>query len=308
MIEIDQYIEKLKSPELSLAVSVQTKIISSIRAFLLEEGFTEILPVIISAITDPLTDYRVRGEVECYGFKYQITKSMIFHKQIAVLAFPRIFCFSPNVRIEPEERHNSSNHLIEFVQLDLEIRQATREEIIVFGEKLFSYVINHVKATCAHELSQLRRNLPDFIPPFPRITYEQALKGYGHDFELKLSREISQPVWLTDFPLEVREFYDREYSERSRVLVDMDLIYPEGFGEALSGGEREYVYGRIKRRIQEKGIDLKNYDLYLEFARRGLHPSAGFGFGVERLTRYVCGLSDISETRLFAKKPGVYSL
>jgi asparaginyl-tRNA synthetase len=308
MIEIDQYIEKLKSPRLGLAVSVQTKIISSIRAFLLKEGFTELLPVIISAITDPLTDYRVRGEVECYGFKYQITKSMIFHKQIALLAFPRIFCFSPNVRIEPEERQNSSNHLIEFVQLDLEIRQAAREEIIVFGEKLFSYVINQVKTVCAHELSQLRRSLPDVMPPFPRITYAQAFERYGDDFELKLSREISQPAWLMDFPLEVREFYDREDMERPGVLVDMDLIYPEGFGEALSGGEREYVYDRIKRRIQKKGINLKTYDLYLQFAERGLHPSAGFGFGLERLTRYVCGLSDISETRLFAKKPGIYSL
>jgi len=108
--------------------------------------------------------------------------------------------------------------------------------------------------------------------------------------------------------MEVREFYDRQDEKRPGTLVDMDLIYPEGFGEALSGGEREYQCQKIRRRIQEKGINLEAYDLYLKLAESGLYPSAGFGFGIERLTRFICGLQDIGETRLFAKKPGVLSL
>lgn len=100
MIDIDKYLEQLRSPRLQLAISSRTRLITYIREFLLMTGFEEILPVIISPVTDPLTDYRVRGEVECYGFKYQITKSMIFHKRLALQTAPRIFCFSPNVRIE----------------------------------------------------------------------------------------------------------------------------------------------------------------------------------------------------------------
>jgi len=88
----------------------------------------------------------------------------------------------------------------------------------------------------------------------------------------------------------------------------MDLIYPGGYGEALSGGEREYELEKIKSRIRLKGIDLDSYDLYLKLAERGLYPSAGFGFGLERLTRFVCGFQDIADVRLFAKKPGVYGL
>jgi asparaginyl-tRNA synthetase len=88
----------------------------------------------------------------------------------------------------------------------------------------------------------------------------------------------------------------------------MDLIYAEGYGEALSGGEREYQYEKIKRRIEQKGIDLKAYEIYLQFAEKGLFPSTGFGIGIERLTRYICGLPRIEETRLFAKLPGILGL
>lgn len=68
----------------------------------------------------------------------------------------------------------------------------------------------------------------------------------------------------------------------------MDLIYPEGYGEALSGGEREYEYERIIKRIAEKNLDINDYAPYLEIARRGFYPSAGFGIGIERLIRFVC--------------------
>jgi len=308
MIDIDKYLEQLKSPRLQLAISIQTRLITYIREFLLEANFKEILPVIISPVTDPLTDYRVRGEVECYGFKYQITKSMIFHKQLALHTAPRIFCFSPNVRIETADRQNTGRHLIEFVQLDLEIRQANREEIIKLGEGLFSTVISRIKQDAWADLKTIKRELPHFEPPFKKITYEQAVKTYGQNFELKLSEELSEPAWLIDFPLEEREFYDRQDETRPGTLVDMDLIYPGGYGEALSGGEREYELEKIKSRIRLKGIDLDSYDLYLKLAERGLYPSAGFGFGLERLTRFVCGFQDIADVRLFAKKPGVYGL
>ncbi len=308
MIDIDKYLEQLKSPRLQLAISIQTRLITYIREFLLGAGFQEILPVIISPVTDPLTDYRVRGEVECYGFKYQITKSMIFHKQLALHTAPKLFCFSPNVRIETANRKNSGRHLIEFVQLDLEVRQANREEIIGLGEGLFSTVITRIKKEALTDLKTIKRELPSFEPPFKRITYEQAVKSFGENFELKLSEALTEPVWLIDFPLEEREFYDRQAETRPGTLVDMDLIYPGGFGEALSGGEREYEIEKIKSRIQLKGIDLESYELYLKLAERGLYPSAGFGFGLERLTRFVCGFQDIAEVRLFAKKPGVYGL
>ncbi len=308
MFDVDKALSIWRSEALRRALRVQATILDSSREFLRSQGFVEILPVIISPITDPLTDYRVRGEVECYGFKYQITKSMIFHKQMALLAHPRIFCFSPNVRIEAVERQNSGKHLIEFVQLDLEVKEASREEIMRLGEELFRAIVVAVKEKCREELAFFGRSLSIPESPFDRITYREAEAKYGPEFEEKLSSSRTAPFWVVDFPLEGREFYDREDLSRPGILVDMDLYYPEGYGEALSGGEREYQLERICQRIKQKGIQLEAFALYLEVAKRGLYPSAGFGIGIERLTRYLCGLKQIELTRLFAKLPGELSL
>ncbi len=308
MFDVDRYLSVLRSERLQRAVKIQNEIIQSSRDFLRRSGFVEILPVIISPITDPLTDYRIRGEIECYGFKYQITKSMIFHKQISLHSLPRIFSFSPNVRIEPSERQKGGKHLIEFVQLDLEAREASREDVIKLGEELFVCVLENVRAACREDLEFFRRELKIPNAPFPGLSHEEALQTFGKDYETRLSLSLDEPLWLLDFPMDEREFYDREYPERPGVLKDMDLIYPEGYGEALSGGEREFEPEKIKRRIELKGIDLRSYEIYLKFAEKGLFPSAGFGIGIERLTRYICGLERIEDTRLFAKLPGIFGL
>jgi asparaginyl-tRNA synthetase len=308
MFKTDEYLSLLQSEKIKRAVRIQGEIIHLSRDFLKQRGFVEILPVIISPFTDPLTDYRIRGEIECYGFKYQITKSMIFHKQISLLSLPRIFSFSPNVRIEPADRQTSGKHLIEFVQLDIEMKEASREDAMGLCEGLLIYIIENVKISFRSDLEFFKRDLRTPRSPFEDISYQEAMRTYGPGYETKLSEVLSEPIWLLDFPIENREFYDREYSERPGILKDMDLIYPEGFGEALSGGEREYEYEKLKRRIEQKGIDLKAYEIYLQFAEKGLFPSAGFGIGIERLTRYICGLQRIEETRLFAKLPGVLGL
>ncbi|MFW6129376.1 MAG: asparagine synthetase A [Candidatus Aminicenantaceae bacterium] len=304
MFEIDEYLSLLRSEKLKRAVRIQGEIIHFSRKFLKQKGFTEILPVIISPITDPLTDYRVRGEIECYGFKYQITKSMIFHKQISLVSVPRIFSFSPNVRIESASRQKSGKHLIEFVQLDIEMKEAGREEIMKIGEELLVYVLKNIKTICGKDLEFFGRDLKIPKQPFENVSYQTAVKRHGADYETMLSKKAEEPIWILDFPIEDREFYDRESSEKPGILVDMDLLYPQGYGEALSGGEREYQYEKIKGRIKQKKIGLKAYEIYLQFAERGLSPSAGFGIGIERLTRYICGISRIEETRMFAKLPG----
>lgn len=308
MFDVEKSLSLWLSDKMRRALHIQSGVLEFSREFLKQEGFVEILPVIISPFTDPLADFRVRGEIECYGFRYQITKSMIFHKQLSLYSLPRLFAFSPNVRIEATERRFSGKHLIEFVQLDLEVKEASREDLLALGEKLFVHILTRVKAVFAEELAFFQRELEIPNPPFRRVTYAAAVEAYGTYYEHELSESIKEPIWLIDFPEQNREFYDREYPERPGILKDMDLIYPDRFGEGLSGGEREYQYERIKKRIERKGIDLKAYEIYLQFAEKGLFPSAGFGLGIERLTQYICGIRQIEETRLFAKLPGTLSL
>ena len=101
-----------------------------------------------------------------------------------------------------------------------------------------------------------------------------------------------------------REFYDREDPETG-CHVNYDLVYPEGFGEGLSGAERETDYGTILRKMKERKTDPESYDAYLEIAKRGiLRPTAGGGFGVERLVRYLSGKREIREVCPFPRVPG----
>ena len=283
---------------------IKSEIVRSAGTYLRQRGFIEVLPVILSPITDPLHHETYGGSIDYYGQPYQLTKSMILHKQIALRTVPRLFCFSPNVRMEPAERASLGRYLAEFVQLDLEVRDATRDEIMRIGEELLAAILQGITENCGRELATLGRRLAVAKTPFERLTYQEAQRQFGTPFDDALSKSRSEPTWVIDFPREVREFYDREDPSRPGTLLDMDLVYPEGYGEALSGGEREHVPSRIQRRIEQDGLDPQRFRAYLDAVKEGIAPSAGFGIGIERLTRYACGLDSVSDARLFAKLPG----
>ena len=293
-----------KGTERVAVLTIKSEIVRSAGEFLRGQGFTEILPVLLSPITDPLRHETYDGQVDFYGTPYQLTKSMIFHKQIALRTLPKIFCFSPNVRMEPAERAGLGRYLAEFVQLDLEVRNADREAVMTLGEGLVCAVFASVLETCEKELSLLGRTLSVPSRPFAQHTYADAAARFGESFDNALSATLDAPAWVIDFPRRIREFYDREDPTRPDVLLDMDLMYPEGFGEALSGGEREFELDRIYNRLDHDDIPRAAFARYLEEVKVGVPRSAGFGIGIERLTRFVCGLDCIEDARLFPKVPG----
>jgi asparaginyl-tRNA synthetase len=233
---------------------------------------------------------------------------MIFHKQIIVQKFPRIFTFSPNIRLEMPEKARTGRHLLEFTQLDLEMKGATREDLIKLGEDLFIHTMGKVIEKHSQDLHGLGRTLRVPVAPFRRYRYEEAVEKYGPEFEAILSKEASDPFWIVDIPLKEREFYDRESDVSPGILNDMDLIYPEGYCEALSGGEREFDLDKILERIQKKGQTYDQFKWFLEFAREGLELSTGFGIGIERLVRYICGFERIEDVHPFPKVPGKVSV
>ncbi len=135
-----------------LALEVTSVVLGACRDFLVKEGFVELLPVILAPVTDPLRTTPEWATISAYGRAWYLTRSMIFHKQAAVRVHPKIFCFSPNVRLEPVERGKTGRHLFEFVQLDLEVRGASREEVMDLGERLFLHVLAEVRRECGKQL------------------------------------------------------------------------------------------------------------------------------------------------------------
>lgn len=297
----DRDVEKIK-----IGTRINTIVRASMKQYLDRRGFLEINPVIISPISDPLNHPVQDPTLDYYGHKYRLTKSMIFHKQLALVYFDKIYSFSPNVRIEPLERRTTGRHLAEFTQLDLEVKGKKREYAMGIAERMINKTIESVQNRIGS--SFLNQGLRQYHRPFRRVSFLDAFEKYGKNFESEMSLEAKEPFWIVDIPLEEREFYDREKKPGSGILSDMDLIYPYGYGEAISGGEREFEYERILSRIEQKKQDPRDFALLLEASKKGLPQSAGFGIGIERLVRFLSGVEDISEVVLFPKEIGKFVL
>ncbi len=299
---------------------IQAALGSAIREYLNGQGFTELLPPIIGPASDPGIRGAKQAVIDFYGRPYTVMSSAILYKQMMAAALGRVYFFSPNVRLEPVETVATRRHLVEFVQVDIEEAGAGYADAMQRAEELVSYVHGRVKERLSGELAALGRTLDGARTPFQRLRYEDALeilaergRPIPHGVELPweheeyLSSLFSAPVFVYDYPRESRGFYDREDPERPGILRDFDLLYPEGFGEAISGAERQHEYESVVRRLRETGEDPARYGWYLEMLKEGIPPSAGFGIGIERLTRYICGLKAVWEARPYPKVAGVYS-
>jgi asparaginyl-tRNA synthetase len=309
-----------RSQRMRAVLKIQQEACDAMRGYLKSEGFFELLPPIIGPVTDPGIRGAKQVTFDYYGREYKVMSSAILYKQAAVSGLGKIFFMSPNIRLEPLDSALTGRHLVEFVQLDLEIAHASYHDAMKVAENLLCAAIDSVRDVCTKELEGLGRTLNSFKPPFKRLTYDETLDllakhgvkvRYGVEIpweaEQFISKLIGAPFFIIDYPRGARGFYDREEEDRPGILRDFDLIFPEGYGECASGAEREYKYERVLGRIRESGEDPRKYEWYLKMLRDGVTSSAGFGIGIERLTRYLCGLSTVWEARLFPKVAGIYS-
>lgn len=310
----------IKESKFKYILRIQDEILSSIRDFLRNEGFIEILAPIIGPCTDPGIRGAKQLTIDYYGFKFKVMSSMILYKQMVIRCYPKIFSLSPNIRIEPLETIHTKRHLTEFRQIDIESAYATCEDMICLAERLIQYVIDRVLENCHNELKSLNRSIESPKIPFKRYTYDEVINllksmgyniKYGDEIPWNAEEAISllneYPFWIVNYPITARGFYYLEFDEKPGILKDFDLIYPNGYGEAISGGEREYRYDRVIERMIRGGENPSNYEWYLELLKDGIPPSAGFGIGIERLTRYICGLEAIWDAVPFPKVAGIIS-
>ncbi len=301
-------IEGMESKDRKAIFEVQTEILRTMTDKLLEKGFDWILPVMLAKSTDPLwpdpgASIEKRIEVEIYGEKVKTMQSMIIHKRIlASLGPEKFFILSPNIRIESRERAKTGSHLYEFTQLEIEIAEGKMEEVFRIFEDLIKTSIVTVREGLHAEQSMRERNVKVPETPFRVHRRRELEEKHGKDWGEVVSQKTTDPVWVTDLP---REFYDYE-DEKSGTWRNFDLFLPEGYGEVISGAEREYEYIKILRKLERDGVRKDDYEFLLRLAKNGrLKPSAGAGLGIERFVGYVCGVRHVAEVQPFPRIPGM---
>jgi asparaginyl-tRNA synthetase len=314
--------EHLMSPLTAAALRVQNAIAAASREYLASQGFVELLPPMIGPVTDPGVRGAKQIDVDFYGHRYKLMTSVILYKQASLLTFEKIFYLAPNVRLEPLETASTGRHLVEFHQLDVEVRDANREQILGLNQELVRHIVQYVLRESKAELAVLGRDPEAFAPlltqPFERMTHSGAvarLRGLAHgqsadaeidwEGEKLISEQTDRPFFIVDYPKGSRGFTDGESATQPGVLRNFDLIAPGGYGELCSGGERTHEYRILIERMRETGENPEKYAWYLDLARDGLPASAGFGLGVERLTRYLAGLDRVWQATAYPKLPGV---
>jgi asparaginyl-tRNA synthetase len=236
------------------------------------------------------------------------------YNEATCMAFGRVYCFGPTFRAE---KSKTRRHLTEFWMLEPEAAFFDQEDNMRLQESLVAHVVQTVLERRAAELKVLERNtgpLARVTPPFPRVSYDEAVTTlrelgseitWGEDLggrdETLLSERFEQPVFVHSYPVGVKPFYMKRHPERPEVVLNADLLAPEGYGEIIGGSQREDDLEALERRMADQGLPREPYEWYLDLRRYGSVPHAGFGMGVERVVAWLCGLEHVRETIPFPR-------
>ena len=311
LIEIPKPLDQLTATELERKAcigKIMTHTLKSLTNTYVNKGFEWLLPVALSQSTDPLwpdpgASIEKRIEIDIYGKPVRTTASMIIHKLVASsTVYPKLFILSPNIRIEKAERAKTGKHIYEFTQLDFEIAGAGSKDVFTLVEDAICILVKDLKRDMKSELTTLCRcsNLKVPKAPFKVLDRADLETKYGAEWEAAISKEITEPVWITNIP---REFYDYEDFKTGK-WDNYDLFMPQ-FGEVLSGAKREYEYSKMLLKLERDQVKKDNFAVVLKMAKEGrLKSTAGAGIGLERLVGWIAGVKHIAECQPFPRVPG----
>jgi asparaginyl-tRNA synthetase len=302
----------LRSSRQNSILRVRAEVMRACRDYLDERGFVEIDAPILTPVASEGTT--TLFETDYFGSKAYLSQSGQLYNEAACMAFGRVYCFGPTFRAE---KSKTRRHLTEFWMLEPEIAFADLESIIEIGEDMTCYLVQRVLSRQRKELDNLKRDpsgLEKVCPPFPRITYDEALsvlkeKGcdlawgqdLGADEETMLSLHFDKPVFVHRYPAQAKGFYMEPDPEDDRFALCTDMLAPEGYGEIIGGSERIHDMALLERRLLEYDLPREVFEWYLDLRRYGSVPHSGFGLGIERTVAWLCGIRHIRETIPFPR-------
>jgi asparaginyl-tRNA synthetase len=304
----------LRSQRQQVILRVRHSVEKAIRDFFDERGFTLVdAPIFTPSACEGTSTL---FEVPYFDLgKAYLTQSGQLYMGAAAMALGKVYCFGPTFRAE---KSKTRRHLTEFWMVEPEVAFMDLAGDMELMEQFVSTVVSSVLARHRQELATvLERDvakLENVKPPFPRITYTEAVKvlqdaghpmkwgdDIGGDEETALAQRFDRPVMVHRYPTEMKAFYFKRDPQDPKVALGCDVLAPEGYGEIIGGGERESDLATLEARIAEHQLPREAFEWYLDLRKYGTVPHAGFGMGVERCVSWICGLHHVRETIPFAR-------
>lgn len=303
----------IREPKMQAILRLRAKTMEAARSWLVEKGYTETHSPIFTAAA--CEGGSTLFEVEYFDEEgVYLAQSWQLYAEALISSLGKIYTIAPSFRAE---KSRTRRHLAEYWHLEVEEPFTDLYGIMKVGDELVTHICHTLARERPRELKMLGREPEELLrlePPFPRITYDEALEIlrkdgiellWGEDMgwqqEEPLTKHFDTPFWVTHFPKGVKAFYHKPDPERPEVTLSADLLAPEGYGEIIGGGQRIDDYDELLTRIREEGLDPEDYKWYLDLRRWGSVPHSGFGLGIERLLMWVARLQHIRDAIPFPR-------
>src|ERR1700726_4383652 len=246
--------------------------------------------------------------------KAYLTQSGQLYVEATAMALGKVYTFGPTFRAE---KSKTRRHLTEFWMLEPEAAYVELDEAMVLAEGLVSAIVQSVLKNKPREMETLKRDttkLQNVKPPFPRISYEDAIAvlqkhgnpakfgdDIGGDEETIISNEFYRPGVGHRVPLSLKAFFMKPDPQRPDLALAFDMLAPEGYGEIIGGSQRIHDYDLLVKRLREHNLPEEAFQWYLDLRRYGSVPHSGFGMGLERTVAWICGAEHIREVIPFPR-------
>jgi asparaginyl-tRNA synthetase len=304
----------LRSRRQAAVARVRHEVVQAIRDFFYQRDFVLVdTPILTGAIGEEAgnlfaTEYFDLG-------KAYLAQTGQLYVEAAAAALGKVYCFGPTFRAE---KSKTRRHLTEFWMVEPEVAFNDSDANMRLQEEFVSCFVSRALDRRGQELKELERDttpLERVQVPFPRISYTDAVtrlntlgsdlqwgNDLGGDDETLLAQEYDRPVFVYNYPRQVKAFYMKENPDDPRTVLNNDCLAPEGYGEIIGGSQREDDYTKLLARIQEQGLDPKAYRWYLDLRKYGTFVHSGFGLGIERTVAWICGIPHIREAIAFPRQ------
>lgn len=295
----------IRSRELVSIMKIKDSVLSSCREWFRNHQFYEVTPPII--MSSSCEGGSTLFELKYFEDKAYLSQSAQLYLETLIFGLENVYSITPSFRAE---KSRTTRHLAEYWHIEAEMAWMGLYEMLDMLEDLVCHICNKTAEERYEEIKSLGSDPEYFkslMPPFPRVTYDEAVKilqsdGYefkwGDDFgtheERQLSMHYDKPLFITEYPLAVKAFYMKDAGNEK--VLNVDMVGPGGFGEIIGGSERETDMDLLERRLRSQGEDPAKYSWYLDMRKYGSVPHSGFGMGAERLVRWISGVEHIRDT------------